>query len=185
MSEENFERATATTDSDIVNGRGIGMPASFALACKLIGQNKFNEEFGRWMKTPVSWLIYDLHSLINDESQKRLTIVLAIVAFQAEELNPQNINSDLLNKFLKLKNCGFNSNCLTVTLKELKRTYLEEKNGVFSFQVPVVGRVLSKIMLQKYPELISLCDEKIRKRCVCDSLPTNIFGEYRKSFYIK
>lgn len=185
MSEENFERATVITDSDTVKGRGIGIPASIALACKLVKRNKFNEQFSRWIKTPISWLISDLNSLINDENQKRLYIVLTIVAFQAEELSPENINSDLLNKLMKLENCDFNRNCLTETLKELKKTYLEEKDGLFTFQVPVVRKVFLKIIFQKYPELITWCDEKIQKRRVCDSLPANILGEYRKSFYMK
>lgn len=184
MSEENFERATATTDSDIVKGRGIGMPASIALACKLIEQNKFNEQFSRWMKTPVSWLISDLNSLINDKRQKQSSIALTMAAFQPEELSPDTINSDLLNKLMKLENCDFNRNSLIATLKELK-TYLEEKDGHFTFQVPVVRKVLLKIIFHKYPELITCCDEKIRKRRVCDSLPADIYGEYRKSFYIK
>ncbi|XP_052680072.1 uncharacterized protein LOC128160782 [Crassostrea angulata] len=184
MSEDCFERAMATTDYDFLKGQGIGKPASIALACKLIGQNKFNGQFGRWMKTPVSWLFSDLNSLLNDKRQKRSIIALTMVAFQPEELSPDNINSDLLNKLMKLENCNFNMNSLIATLKEL-RTYLEEKDGHFTFQVPIVRKVLLKIIFQKYPELITCCDEKIRKRRVCDSLPADIYGEYRKSFYIK
>lgn len=52
MSEENYDRVIATTDSDIVKDRGIGMPASIALACKLLGQNELNDHLGRWIKTP-------------------------------------------------------------------------------------------------------------------------------------
>lgn len=104
----------------------------------------------------MSWLICDLNSLINDESQKRLTIVLAIIAFQAEELNPQNINSDLLNKLLKLTNCDFNSNCLTVTLKELKRTYLEEKIVFFPSKCLLWGRFFRKLCYRNIQNL-SVC----------------------------
>lgn len=108
-----------------------------------------------------------------------------MVAFQGEALNLEYINSDLFNKLIKLKNCDFNKNCLTATLKELKRTYLEEKDGLFTFQVPVVRQVFFNNIFQKYPELITCCDENIRKRRVCEALPVNINAEYRKSFYIK
>lgn len=185
MSKENFERAMATTDSDTVKGRGIGMPASIALACKLIEHNKFNDQFGRWIKTPVSWLISDLKSLVEDENKKQLIIALTVVAFQAKELSLEIINFDLLNKLMELKSCDFNRNCLTETLKGLKKTYLKEKDGLFTFQVPLVRKFFLKIIFQKFPELITWCDEKVQKRLVCDSLPANILGAYKKSFYIK
>lgn len=185
MSKQNYDRVIATPDSDIVKDRGIGVPASIALACKLLRQNEFNDQLGRWIKTPMSWLNDDLNSLTKDKNKKQSFIALTLVAFQAEELSLENINSDLLNKIMKLENCDFSQNCLIATLKELKRTYLEEKGGFLKFQVPVVRKVLLKVIFQKYPELITWCDENIQKRRVCDSLPANIFGEYRKAFYIK
>lgn len=185
MSEENYQRIMLTKVSDIVKIQGIGMPASIALACKLIEQNKFDEIFGRWIKSPMSWLHSNLKRLLDDDNKKLSIIALELVAFQADALNTEDINFDLLNKLMKLENCNFSQDCLTVTLKELERTYLEEKDGRFTFRVPVVRKVLLKIIFQKYPELITWCDDKIQKRRVCDSLPANIFGEYKKSFHFK
>lgn len=76
-----------------------------------------------------------------------------MVAFQGEALNLEYINSDLFNKLMKLKNCDFNKNCLTATLKELKRTYLEEKDGLFTFQVPVVRQVFLIIFFRNIRNL--------------------------------
>lgn len=185
MSEENYQRIMPTKVSDIVKTQGIGMPASIALACRLIEQNKFDEIFGRWIKTPMLWLHSNLKRLLDDDNKKLSIIALELVAFQADTLNTEDINFDLLNKLMKLENCNFSQDCLTVTLKELERTYLEEKDGRFTFRVPVVRKVLLKIIFQKYPELITWCDDKIQKRRVCDSLPANIFGEYKKSFHFK
>lgn len=186
LSEENYQRVLTTKYFDICKRRGVGMPASIALACKLTGQNKFNENFSRRIITPMSWLHSDLNSLLNDDSKKRSIIALALVAFQTDPLSPDNINSDLLNKFLEtFKECEFNRDCLIKTMKELKGTYLEEKDGLFTFQVPIVRKVLLKIIFRKHLTLITWCDENIRKRRVCESLPANIEGEYNKSFCIK
>lgn len=163
------------------------MPASVALACKLTRRNKLNEEFSRRITTPVSWLHSDLKGLLNDKNQKWSIIALALVVFQTDALRPEYTNYDILNEIMKLENCDFDKDCLTATLNELERTYLKQKDGIFTFQVPVVKKVLLKFIFQKHPELINCCDEKIRKRRVCtnDSIPANIVGEYRKSFYIK
>lgn len=112
---------------------------------------------------------------------------MALVVFQTDALRPEYTNYDILNEIMKLENCDFDKDCLTATLNELERTYLKQKDGIFTFQVPVVKKVLLKFIFQKHPELINCCDEKKRKRRVCtnDSIPANIVGEYRKSFYIK
>lgn len=71
-----------------------------ALACKLIEQNKFDEIFGRWIKAPMLWLHSNLKRLLDDDNKKLSTIALELVAFQADTLNTEDINFDLLNKLM-------------------------------------------------------------------------------------
>lgn len=99
----------------------------------------------------MSWLHSDLKGLLNDKNQKWSIIALALVVFQTDALRPEYTNYDILNEIMKLENCDFDKDCLTATLKELERTYLKQKDGIFTFQVPVVKKVLLKFIFSETP----------------------------------
>lgn len=181
MRGKEYERVTKTEP------KGMGYPSAVALCCKIENQESFNNYCGRAIKTPMAWLHNDLKKLINsdDIDNKRDAIALSLIALQGGELDIKNVNWELMNTLLELENVppAEDSN-LEQTLSNLKRKFVEENDGIYKFQIPIVMKVLFKINCENHSKLLDICGKHLTERRVCkiESFPVDITREYAKSF---
>ncbi|XP_062598348.1 uncharacterized protein LOC134259760 [Saccostrea cucullata] len=168
--------------------KGIGYTAVIALYCKLYGQKEFRDQCGRFMKTPMSWLRQYLRDMLDEMNldRKMEAIALSLLALHGGKLTFSNLNTAMVEKLTGLENVNSNwKENLQQTFNNLRSTFVDENEGLYSFQVPIVMKVLLRIICEKESELLQFCDEDLCERRVCrsSSFPSDFKGNYQKSFF--
>jgi hypothetical protein len=181
MREKDYEIIISVKQSD------LGYPSAVALGCKTDNQVDLNDYCGRKIKSPLPWLCDDLRKLVNsdDIDKKCDTVALSLIALQGGELNIKSVNLELMNKLLELENVTPRMDwSLERLLSNLKRKFIVENDDVYKFQIPIVAKVLFKIICEKHSELLNFCAKDLLQRRVCkiESFPSDITVYYAKSF---
>ncbi|XP_061186977.1 uncharacterized protein LOC133195124 [Saccostrea echinata] len=173
----------------LVEKRGMGYSAAMALCCMFNtdNQKEFDAKCGRYVKSPVAWLRQDLKEMFNENNieRKREAIALSLLALHGGQFKLSDLNTALMDKLMELENVKHEEEGFLIqAFNNQKRKYVYENDGVYSFQVPVVMKFLFRIICERHTELLEFCEKDLCKRRVCFSslFPTDIKGDYAKSF---
>ncbi|XP_061187633.1 uncharacterized protein LOC133195720 [Saccostrea echinata] len=167
--------------------KGIGYSAVIALCCKFYDKKELRDQCGRFVKTPMSWLRQYLRDMLNKRNidRKMEAIALSVLALHGGKLTLRDLNSAMVDKLMGLENVNPNwKECLKQAFTNLKSKFVDENESVYSFQVPVVMKVLFIVICERHIELLQFSDKYLYQRRVCtsSSFPSDFKGDYKKSF---